>query len=57
MREIDAVMEEFMDRKALFTSIDIANEVKRRGTWILATAMSPFICGSMPGWHRAAVYS
>jgi hypothetical protein len=34
MREIDAVMGEFMDRKALFTSIDIANEVKRRGTWV-----------------------
>jgi hypothetical protein len=34
MREIDTVLREFMDRKALFTSIDIANEVKRRGTWI-----------------------
>jgi len=34
MQEIDTVLREFMDRKALFTSIDIANEVKRRGTWI-----------------------
>jgi hypothetical protein len=34
MQEVDAVMGEFMDRKALFTSIDIANEIKRRGTWI-----------------------
>ena len=29
MQEIDTVLREFMDRKALFTSIDIANEVKR----------------------------
>ena len=34
MQEIDTVLREFMDRKALFTSIDIANEVKRRGTWV-----------------------
>ena len=34
MQEVDAVMGEFMDHKALFTSIDIANEVKRRGTWV-----------------------
>ena len=34
MQEINTVMREFMDRNALFTSVDIANEVKRRGTWI-----------------------
>ena len=34
MQEIDTVLLEFIDRKALFTSIDIANEVKRRGTWV-----------------------
>jgi hypothetical protein len=34
MQEIDTVLREFTDRKALFTSIDVANEVKRRGTWI-----------------------
>ena len=34
MQEIDTVLREFTGRKALFTSIDIANEVKRRGTWI-----------------------
>ena len=34
MQEIDTVLREFTGRKALFTSIDIANEVKRRGTWV-----------------------
>ena len=34
MQEIDIVLREFTGRKALFTSIDIANEVKRRGTWV-----------------------
>lgn len=34
MQEINTVMREFMDRDALFTSVDIANEVKRRGTWV-----------------------
>lgn len=56
MQEIDTVLREFTGRKALFTSIDIANEVKRREPGS-PTAMSPCTCASMNCWRRAATIS